>query len=257
MMALANFLIQAPDWVDGIVILIIVVFSAIGSLGKWIVRKIEESRERLERDGTRTSRRPTMRPPPTLQPDELPDQDPSIRPFSAPVPPKIPRPPTSGRPVQPPVMERVFEVLIEQATGKKIEHRGTDQSLKRPPPPPARPQTPAHKGVVQKRTTARPAPSRPQTIAVRENARQQACETEVERETKRIAQREQQWTDDTDRRLGHVETHIPSLSADEMGADAIDLSDAFDNTTSLRRALVLSEILAPPLALRNRESSAQ
>jgi hypothetical protein len=247
------FLAQDLDWIQGAVILVIVIASAIVSAGKWIVKQIADSNER---NAQRREGMPIDPPRPTAIQRERQaahpiDSDGSdIPPIAAPMPPLFhrTRKPTTQPPA--PAMERVMEVLLERASGTKLERRIREmipQSPTPPPPPAARTSEP----LVRKQTAQRQKPTRSITIAERAAHRDQTRQTEVELETQRLTQREQRFTDDTDQRLGHVVTHIAGADVHESAsADPYEIASALDDADSLRRAFILSEILAPPLALR-------
>jgi len=244
------FLAQGSDWIDGAIILGLFVLSAIASLGKWIVRKIAESRE-LEAKRREGMPVDSPRTSATIRRDK--DDSADFPPVAPPTPPVIQRTrKTTGQP-PPQVLERMMEVLLEKATGTKLERRLREIMPKPPAPPPAvRPsEQRARKQSAQRPSQARK-PARPMTIAEREAHRERTRKTEVELEAQRLAKREQQFTDDTDQRLGHVVTHI--READERNSTSTDvhsLATTLDDPDALRRAFVLSEIIAPPLALRN------
>jgi len=246
------------NWIEGAIILLIVVISALGSAGKWIVQQIEIKRQKdaLRRSGTyiddtvpstmNRKRSPTRT-------DEM--ERSGLPPIAVPIPPVM-RPahrPASQTP--PPVMERVMEILLEKTTGTTMERRVREiaERVQRPapPPPPAQTSEPRVRRQSAKLVTQPPKPGRPMTVAEREARREQTRQTEVERETQRLIEREQQFTDDTDQRLGSVGTHIQSAEIrDPSSMDAFALGLTLDDPEAVRRAFVLSEILAPPLALR-------
>lgn len=62
-----------------------------------------------------------------------------------------------------------------------------------------------------------------------------------------IEEREARQAQRVERRIGHVETHVAPVQAET--ATRSEGAAPFDRQT-LRRAIVLSEILGPPVALR-------
>ncbi len=254
-----SYLAQRSDWVEGAIIVGFVVISMLASAGKWIVKQIADKREQ---DAQRREGMPIDPPrtPGTVQREQATirrdNSDASnIPPFAAPMPPVFHRTRKTTTQTLPPVMERVMEVLLEKATGTKLERRLREMMPQpsAPPPPPAdRSSEPrAHKQTAQ-RAPQTQKPTRSITIAERVANREQTRQTEVELETQRLTQREQRFTDDTDQRLGHVETHIAAADVrDSASADVYDIAAALDDADSLRRAFILSEILAPPMALRS------
>lgn len=239
-------LAQRADWLEGAIIVGIVVLSAIGSAGKWIVQQIAERRERNARQREGMPINPPR--PATLHGDA--DQD--TPPYAAPAPPMLERTRRTTLPSQGPVMERVMEVLLEKAAGTKLERRIRDAMPQQPapPPPPSAREPRVRKQAVPRQV--RPQKASPSmTLAEREVKRDRTRQTEVELETQRLIQREQRFTEDTDQRLGHVTTHIAGAELPESAsADTYEVAGALDDADAVRKAIVLSEILAPPLALR-------
>ena len=228
------FLAQGVDWIEGAIILAIVLISAIGSAGKWIVQKLAEQREEQARRRAKTF-------------VEFPSEPAEVREDHLHQP-RIPAPPQ--RPArrtiesaQPPVMERVLEVLLERTTGTTLERPVREIVQKaqpvRPPPPPKKAQ-PAPK----------PKPVRT-SIAQRERQKEELLAQKAERlrrEAARIEAREDHLPEEIDLRLGHVETHIAPEEA-ATPADEMAVSDPFARV-SIQDALLIHEILSPPLALR-------
>ncbi len=243
-----SVLAQRGDWLEGAIIVGVVVLSMIGSAGKWIVQQIAESKERNaeRREGMpiRTPQRQTAtirdRSGDSSTPPSVETLPPSMRP---------PHVPTTQAPS--PVMERMMEVLLERASGTPLEGRLREMMPKRPAPPPTPRAARAGRGSQPARPVAPPAAKRPMTIADREALRERVIKTEAEREAERLAQREQQLTDQTNQRIGHVETHITAVDTHESDSSEFrEMLDALDEPAAARRALVLSEILAPPISLR-------
>jgi hypothetical protein len=226
-----------------------VVLSAIGSAGKWVVQQIAERRERNARQRESMSL-DTPRPATTIHSGAEND----IPPFANRVPPTLERTRRTTMPSQPPVMERVMEVLLEKAAGTKLERRIRDAMPQQPAPPPP-PAARSSEWRVRKPAAtggARPQkPARSMTLAEREVKRDRTRQTEVELEAQRLMQREQRFTEDTDQRLGHVTTHFAGDEVrDSISADTHEVALALDDADAVRKAFVLSELLAPPLALR-------
>lgn len=238
-------LAQTPDWVEGLIFLAIVVLSAIGSLGKWIVQKMQERRERQEgqRRALTLDETPPVRPYPPIRQPVPREKRTAAPPTAAPVGRPLEGPPAS--PQHPPILERVFEVLVEQATGQKIDRgKSSNRPARRTMPPPAPPPTPDRPTSGRRRDVApgASAPS-PRTSDRTQTRRSEKVSHPGER-------RERLLTEDTMSRLGSVETHVPPTSIEEAGFSPIDVHHTFDDSNALRRAIVLAEILSPPLALR-------
>lgn len=248
---LATSFLAQPDgkWIEVAVIVVIVALSALSSAGRWIVKQIELNKEKeaRRRQGQLNPQQPALPPgrPVTK----------GIPPFAAPAPPIAPRRQTREAPPTPPVMERVLEVLLERTTGTPLERRIREAVEKKvaPPPPPAR-KTPKERSAERQsvRQTQQRKEDRPVTVAERAALRDRARQTAVEQEEQAMIRREQKLTEDTDQRLGRVETHIGGTEVrDTSPADPYDLYAMLDNPESLRRAILLSEILGPPVSLRS------
>ncbi len=219
-------MLAAPniDWIEGIIVLVIIAGSALSGIVKAIITKLNRSREEVEAE-----RELQERPPPPRM-----TQRPAMPPIARPMPPRR-RPPavvqrpaakplTSQRPQAevprtiPPVVQTILDVVLDGAVDvEDVLHRTQPQQSHAPPPPPPRP--------TQSKVT-KPAARR-----------------------RSIDDREVQKAMLVEKRIGHVEPKVapvtPPLSTD---AD----SELFERPTrtDLRRAIILNEILSPPLALR-------
>jgi hypothetical protein len=209
-----------PDWIQVVIVVGIVVLSMLGSAAKWIAQQFSEARERAAQQ--RGRRMFEINQPAAHDEDELPR---GIPPFAAP-PPVVGR--TSRRRAEtenmPPVIEKVFEVLLEKTAGTPLEGRMRELMPRRPVPPPKR-----------KLETATRKPTRPPAPP---------------KKPMTIAEREQRFPEQTDQRTGHVQTHIASLDSPEAEHDEFRESLVLDDPDAVRRALILSEIRAPPVAMR-------
>ena len=251
---------RVGDWGDAIVFLVIVAASVFGAAGKWIARQINEKREReaqLRRGGDplvvspKSSTRPPLevaKPlPPRLAPGET-----SVPPTASPFPPSVRRvleriQTSSG---DAPTMDRVLEAILERATGVKIERKASPPAL-----PPARVRSSPRPPAIARKAPGVPQQARPMSIDERERRQAEKLaekRTQAERETARMTESEQQLSKDTDRRLGHVGTHIEAFNRDDVPGESeiTRQADLFDRI-AIQDAIVLSEILAPPLALRD------
>lgn len=255
---------RSGDWGDLIVLLVIVAVSVIGSLGKWIAKQFNEKRQRETqlRRGLQPpvvsapSPRQVLETAKPLAPRPVASNE-AVPPFAAPMPPILRRvikriETSSGNE---PAMGRVLEMLLEQATGKKIERHAPPAP--QPPPVPPAAQRPTVRRSQAPRTRAAPPaspPARTMTIEEREQLKAGQLaqrQTRAERESEEMTSRESQLTREIDQRLGHVGTHVASGRDNARPeTEPAEQSDLLERT-SLRDALVLSEILAPPLALRD------
>jgi hypothetical protein len=255
-----NLLAQrVGDWGDIIVLLVIVAASVFGAAGKWIAKQINEKREReaqLRRGGDplvvspKSSTRPPLEVARPLPPRPAPGEA-SVPPLASPFPPSVRRvleriQTSSG---DAPTMDRVLEVILERATGVKIERKAS------PPAPPVRVHPSSSPADRARKTPRTHQPTRPMSIDERERRQAEKLaekRTRAERETARMTESEQQRSRDTDRRLGHVGTHIEAFNRDDVPGESeiTPQADLLDRI-SIQDAIVLSEILAPPLALRD------
>jgi ribosomal protein S10 len=250
---------RGGDLGDIIVLLVIVAASVFGAAGKWIAKQINEKREReaqLRRGGDplAVSPKPSTRPPlevaKPLPPRPVPGEA-NVPPLASPFPPSVRRvleriQTSSG---DAPTMDRVLEAILERATGVKIERKAPP-----PAPPPTRVRSAPRPPAIARKASGVPQQARSMSIDERERRQAEKLaekRTQAELEAARIAGSEQQLSRDTDRRLGHVETHIEAFHRDEARGEsgATAQADLFDRV-SIQDAIVLSEILAPPLALR-------
>ncbi len=248
---------RSGNWGDIIILVVVVAASIFGSVGKWIAKRINEKREleSLRRRSTESlmRRQPSGSPAETARPlpSRFGQSESQPPPIASPVPP-TPRRTVQGSPTIPGEasnIDRVFEAILEKATGVKIERPTRPFQTPPTPPPPVRPSPQVVARKQRKKTT--PQPGKRTSIAERERrhaAQLAKRQTGAEHETAVAIEREQRFTRGTNLRLGHVETHIEAFSRDEAPIDSIE-SDLLDRV-SLRDAIVLSEILAPPLAIR-------
>ena len=78
-------------------------------------------------------------------------------------------------------------------------------------------------------------------------------QTRAERESAEITSRETRFTSGSDERIGQVNKHIAAPDRDEVRSESEQAEGVNPlDRTSLRDAVILSEILGPPLALRDR-----
>jgi hypothetical protein len=251
---------RVDDWGDIIVLLVIVAASVFGAAGKWIAKQINEKREReaqLRRGGDplvvapKSSTRPPLEVAKPLPPRPPPGEA-SVPPLASPFPPSVRRvleriQTSSG---DAPTMDRVLEAILERATGVKIERKASPPAL-----PPAHVRSAPRPPAIARKASGVPQQARSMSIAERERRQAEkiaAKHTQAERETARMTESEQQLSRDTDRRLGRVGTHIEAFHPDDVPGESeiAPQADLLDRI-SIRDAIVLSEILAPPLALRD------
>jgi len=235
------------DWIQGLVWIVIIGMSALGSLAKWLVAKAKERKEaaRLEEEEGR-SLRPSprqpgaerLRPPVArpMPPRRRPAPPPMVRTIPPPTVRPAPRPPVSRQ-----VVSRQIELdvpdsvkpLVQMLFGGAVEE---DEGVVGRPAPPLRPAA-----TRPKRPVSTPQPDSPRT-RVGDQPSMEEIDRREEREARLAAQR-----------IGHVETHIAaSADAAARGPTSVWLDSA--DRPSLRRAIVLNEILGPPVSLRSPDS---
>ena len=254
---------RVGDLGDIIILIVVVVASVFGSLGKWIAKRLNAKRElethRRQTTDSLMQRQPALPPLETARalPPRPGRSETEHPPVASPVPPilrrviqRIPMKPGDAS-----NMERVFEVILERATGVKIERE--TRPVATPPPLPAPPplvRSSPQVAVRKRKTQSAAQPAKPISIAERGRRRDEQFEkkrTGAEHESAQMIERQQRFTRDTDQRLGHVETHIEAFGRDDApGESDSTAGDDLLGRIALRDAIILSEILAPPLALR-------
>jgi len=226
MSILASLLAARPGSdLDFVWIVIVLAISAVG----WVVGKIMEAEEAKKRKGAR------IPPPAEVEPDEeeeliIPTEVREDRP-------PLPRP----QPKSPPTMPRVPRIPQQPApqrmpTPIRVERR---PEVRRPTvPPPKRPASPPPRPVPVGRQTTRPAGDR---VTPAQDASRLG--TLAERHTQKLADREAKIE-------ARRETHPQTTAAKDV-VQASTPARKFGLTAStLRKAIILNEILSPPLAIR-------
>lgn len=219
------------DLIEGLIILVVVIGSALGGVAKSIIAKMNERRQ-ARAEGEKD----LMTPPPPRE-----EARPMSRPVARPMPPR--------RPVRTRVEEpepTLVELDVPEAVRPLVEMllgRTHDDEEEAPPsprpipaPPPARPATSV------KRAGSRPKSEPRAEVGGREL-------TDVQR-MEAIRRREEAQAQRAEKRIGHVETHVaPALgSAEPVVRSRFAIPT---DRNSLRRAIVLNEILGAPVSLRS------
>ena len=212
------------DLIQGIVVLIIIAGSALAGLGKAITAKLDRAREaaKAKGEGQQEAPRTIRTVTPVARPMPPPRRQPQLfeRPVARPLPPQVrTQPPADLPPALPPVVRTILDMVLDGAVD-------LEAAVPTPPPPRAR------------RERA-PAPQRPQATA--------PLRPKVGRRS--IEEREERKAELVEKRIGHVQRHVAPVAAPTTSDDGMTL---FDRPThsDLRRAIILNEILSPPLALR-------
>ena len=216
------------DLIEGLIVLAVIVGSALSGLAKSIIARINE-RKRAQAEAEKDLLAPTAPPPPVAQP--------MSRPVARPMPPRRPVRTTIERPAPtlveldvPDVVRPLVEMLLGNATDETDE---TSFRRPTPAPPPARPARPGRR-----------APSGPAPRV--EVGHSDLGDTQ---RMEQIRRREEAQAQRSEKRIGHVETHVaPAITAVEPVVRSRPAIPTDRN--SLRRAIVLNEILGPPVALR-------
>lgn len=220
--------IQNPgDWIEIVVVVLILAGSALGGIVKTITAKLNRSQEEKEaerqlqqqprppRAMDRTP--PVARPMPPRRPAATFEHRPVARPMS---PPTASQRPHAELPKSiPPVVQTILDVVLDGAVDLE-EVFPKPQSRREPPPAPPR-------------SAKAPVPKRP--------ARRRSIEDREEQKAKLV-----------EKRIGHVEPHVTPATAPSSTDHDPELF-ARPTRTDLRRAIILNEILSQPLALRQLE----
>lgn len=213
------------DWVEGIIVLVIIAGSALSGIVKAIITKLNRSREEVEAE-----RELQERPPPQRM-----TQRPTVPPVARPMPPRRPAATLEHRPVARPMMPQrptaeipkslqpMVQTILDVVLDGAVDVEDVFGKPKpRPTPPPAPP-----------RTAKATVPKRP--------ARRRSIEDREEQKAKLV-----------EKRIGHVETHVASATPTSTTDADFEWFER-PTRTDLRRAIILNEILSPPLALRRTE----
>ncbi len=222
------------DWIEAIIVLVVIGGSVLGGIGKSILGKLNKQ-PTIEPEG---DNHPKHELKPLRREIVIP---PVARPLSPPIAPRgrvVVR--TERRTVAPQVeaerVEREFEVPVPEVVRPLVEmllERAEPHDRPTPPPPPR----------VQRPRPQRPRPERPRLAKPSAPAI-----TEREARLRDIEEREEQQVQRLEKRIGHVETHVaPAAAIDaELPPEFVTVLDR----RSLRKAIILNEVLSPPLALR-------
>jgi len=225
------------DWVEIIVVVLIFGGSALGALAKWIIAKLNpETPEKLERaeedkpERQAAPARPVARPmPPVAFP---------ARPVARPMPPQ----PVAQRPAG---GEWVF-----QDPSRPTARQPLDEPRRAAPESP-RPPAPVVPPVVIR---VEPAASRPARSVARKAKRH------IPKTTARTPERDLR--EEGDREFDRLDHQVWDVDTPDSKAAlvVVEVCDEFDpirrpTRRSLRRAIIMKEILGPPLALRPRDES--
>jgi len=250
------------DWIQVVIVALVMVASALGPVLKVLIKKFSppEEVDSKKEDGERTLVR---RPPP---PD---------RPMARPMPPRTagrrvtieveqdeigtPRPPQRGLPE--PLREILAEILPDvippgEPPLPPARPRPVQRSERTAPQTPdlARPARPIPTSPRPSQPTARKAarPQSPSTAPRRENERQAARPARRAPRPENAGSQRDDVSTQVESNLGQLESRITRTTdaAPPQSGLLFDLARLRDRS-NLRQAIILSEILAPPLALRS------
>lgn len=229
------------DWIEGAIVLIVLVGSVLSALAKGILEKLKQPSRPTGLDDAEET---PARPRPTAWDRPIP---PVARPMRPPVEVRrrvvVRTEPSTTQAGPPPQTRKVeFEVAVPDAVRPIVEMllEKTGLSEQAPPLRPAAPPPPPR---LQRQRTekARPRPS-PQP------RRSEPAITERAARLRDIEEREAQQAKRVEKRIGHVQTHV-SAAPDAEAADRT-VTAGLDRR-SLRRAIVLNEVLGSPVAFRS------
>ncbi len=233
-------LLQRPEglegWINLIVILLIIGGSILGPVAKWLIAKTSRDREDKPKgigvDQREAERRAPRRwvPParPVARPMPVAGQklEAAQRPQAMPLPPRpVARPVVSQEPARP---------VIPPPPRVKPQHPVEQQMPPRAPPPPAQ-RPPQRVAGSERRVSPRPQKRKSQ------RAEQRLHVTLGEDVDRKFAKR--------DRELGSQRVHSEAETPTEQTVGEFD-EVRHPTRRSLRQAILMSEILGPPLALR-------
>lgn len=211
------------DWIQGVVLLLVIGLPVLNKIVKAIAAKLSGTEDETtsptspqqgERSRPPVARARGSKPQPAHQPPP---------PVARPQPPQpAVSPPRRSAPqdAPPPAFAPLIEMIRE-----RIEERPRARQQQRPAPKPV---------------------EKPQRQPVR-SARPSSTKKRKQHES--IAERERRRSRDREERMGHVREGLVTPVV-ERPIDHSDHWHTWMTRQSLRRAIVLSEILAPPLALR-------
>ena len=211
------------DWIETIIVVLVVAGSALGGIVKTIITKLNRSKAEIEAERELQQARPTA---PRMM------ERPAIPPMARPMPPRRPAATYEHRPVARPMMPQRPQVEVPRAIPPVVQtildvvlDGAVDIEDVFPKPQPHREPPPAPPRTAKATGSKRPAKRRS------------------------IEDREEQKAKLVEKRIGHVERHV--APATPTSSTDID-SELFERPTrkDLRRAIILNEILSPPLALR-------
>jgi len=217
------------DWIEILIILLVVGGSTIASVGKWFISKLNpEAAENKRKAAMEKSGRPMRRglPPPA-------------RPVARPLPPREERHEGPQRPVAPP-LPPLREIIAEEMPPPTPVTRYDDA--------PARPRVPQR----PKRAPA-PAPMRPRSSTKAQRRVVPPPEARQERVEKRHLK--SSFEVDEDRKFVERAAKLGKLTHAPATADSAPASGEFDDIRrpsrkDLRKAIIMNEILGPPVSLR-------
>lgn len=212
----------SPDWIQGVVLLLVIGLPVLNGIVKAIAGKLSGTKDETasptpqqrERSRPPVARARGSKPQPAHQPPP---------PVARPQPPRpAVSPPRRSAPqdAPPPAFAPLIEMIRE-----RIEERPRVRQQQRPAPKPV---------------------EKPQRQPVR-SARPSSTKKRKQHES--IAERERRLSRAREERMGHVREGVVAPVV-QKPIDHADHWHTRMNRQSLRRAIVLSEILAPPLALR-------
>jgi len=253
------FLNNLDDWIEILIVAVIIGGSALSAVAKWLIGYFSPKPDPMmdsRRAGGGTPRS-SMRPaaPPVASPFPLSEMfgenEEVDRPVAKPLG-EVRRSvvisleestPTAASPPPPP---RIRKVAVQPSSRSAQAPRpGTGDSAR------------------LRQDARRPAPAEPrraaESVAQHNKRREQEQQRREQSQEKRFAEfglREDRQSQQVERRIGHVEAHISSeeLALPETRSGSSPrVSTRFDSSEGpdWRRAVVLSEILAPPVSLRD------
>jgi len=246
------------DWMENLVGIIVIAFVVLGNVANSLIKGIKEKKEREKKLTP-----PMPKPPATLQRGAGPTAYPTARPrpphreFAKPLPPTRPSPPQRplARPApeaQPPrpattlgIPRELLPEGLEEVIAEIVPELVRPKPRPQVPPPAQRPQT---------RTTGKAASPRPRSATPPDQSKRKERDRPNDA-AQRIGTLTSSFDAEPQREssvAAHVESHISHLEhpVDDARIGSTQHARRLLSRAALRHAIIMSEIIAPPRALR-------
>ncbi len=255
---MTNFVAQSNfDWMENIYGIVVIAFVVFGNIANSLIKSIKEKKERdkkltapmpkpqAHQRGDEPSPFPAARPRPTRP--EIARPLPPTRPTSPP--PPVARPAPEAQPPRPAKTLGIPRELLPEGLEEILAE--VVPELVRPKP---RPQTPPPAQRPPSRTTGKAASSRGRSAPPPERSKKKKSQRPAD-SAQRLGTLTSSFDDERARESSvsaHVESHIGHLKhpVDDVPLGSAEHAQRLPSRAALRHAVIMSEILAPPRALR-------